>query len=588
MKKSATAIHTRLLRHVRSVRLYVATMVALSILVGVFIVMQAHYLAHIVNAVFLDRQGLSQVAIPLALLLLVMIARAALLWGSEVTAQSTACRVKKTLRQRLFAHLLRLGPLYAKGERSGELVQTLSEGVESLDAYFSQFVPQFCAALFIPTIILVAVFTTDWLSGIILLVTMPLLPFFMLLIGKQAGAMTRRRWQVLSQMSAHFLDVLQGLPTLKLFGRNEVQRETVRRVSERFGAITMQVLRIAFLSSLVLEMGATICTAIIAVEIGLRLLYGTMPFAQAFFVLLLTPEFFGPLRALGTQFHASMSSSAGAQRLFEILDVPTPERFAAATPAPTLNGARLLQFQDVSVSYSTPDGELQPALKGISFSLHAGQKVALVGPSGAGKSTVAHLLLRFLEPDQGQICVDGVPLRQFPIQEWREQVAWQPQRPTLFDLSVLENIRMGRPSAARDEVVRAARQAYVHDEIQALPKGYDTIIGERGSRLSGGQIQRVCLARAFLKNAPILLLDEATSTLDPEGEERVLRAIETLAHERIVLMIAHRLNTVRTADAIILLNEGKVIDIGSHDALLQRSGMYAALISAFADEEVLV
>jgi ABC-type multidrug transport system fused ATPase/permease subunit len=158
----------------------------------------------------------------------------------------------------------------------------------------------------------------------------------------------------------------------------------------------------------------------------------------------------------------------------------------------------------------------------------------------------------------------------------------------LFDLSVLENIRMGRPSAARDEVVRAARQAYVHDEIQALPKGYDTIIGERGSRLSGGQIQRVCLARAFLKNSPILLLDEATSTLDPEGEERVLRAIETLAHERIVLMIAHRLNTVRTADAIILLNEGKVIDIGSHDALLQRSGMYAALISAFADEEVLV
>src|SRR5215467_13565368 len=214
MKKSATTIHTRLFRQVRTVRLYIAAIVALSILTGGFIVLQAHYLAHIVNAVFLDRQGLSQVAFPLTLLLLVMIARAALVWGSEITAQSAACTVKKTLRQRLFAHLLRLGPLYARGERSGELVQSLSEGVESLDAYFGQFIPQLCATLCIPALLLVAIFTIDWLSGVILLVTMPLLPFFMLLIGKQAGAMTRRRWQALSQMSAHFLDVLQGLPTL--------------------------------------------------------------------------------------------------------------------------------------------------------------------------------------------------------------------------------------------------------------------------------------------------------------------------------------------------------------------------------------
>ncbi len=588
MKKSATALHTRLFRHVRSVRLSIAALVALSILTAVFIIMQAHYLAHIVNAVFLDRQGLSQVAIPLALLLLVMIARATLIWGSEVTAQSAACTVKKTLRQRLFAHLLRLGPLYAKGERSGELVQTLSEGVESLDAYFSQFIPQLCAALVHPELILVVIFTSDWLSGVILLVTMPLLPFFMLLIGKQAGAMTRRRWQVLSQMSAHFLDVLQGLPTLKLFGRGPAQRETVRRVSERFGAITLQVLRIAFLSSLVLEMGATICTAIIAVEIGLRLLYGTMPFAQAFFILLLTPEFFGPLRSLGTQFHASMSSSAGAQRIFDILELPAQEQQQRSVLASVPDRPRSLEFRDVSVSYRLPDGECQPALHGVSFSVQAGQIVALVGPSGAGKSTIAHLLLRFLEPDQGQICVDGAPLHCFPAREWRGQIAWQPQRPTLFDLSVMENIRLGRPSATRDEVVHAARQACMHDEIQALPKGYDTIAGERGSRLSVGQIQRIGLARAFLKNAPILVLDEATSMLDPEGEEQVLGAIETLAHERIVIMITHRLNTIRTADAIILLNEGRVVDAGPHAALLRRSAMYAALMRAFAGEEVLV
>jgi len=570
------------------VRLYIAAIVALSILTGVFIVLQAHYLAHIVNAVFQDRQGLSQVAFPLALLLLVVIARAALMWGGEVTAQSAACTVKKTLRQRLFGHLLRLGPLYAKGERSGELVQTLSEGVESLDAYFGQFVPQLCATLVIPTLILVAIFTTDWLSGVILLVTMPLLPFFMLLIGKQAGAMTRRRWQVLSQMSAHFLDVLQGLPTLKLFGRSQAQRETVHRVSERFGALTLQVLRIAFLSSLVLEMGATICTAIVAVEIGLRLLYGTIPFAQAFFVLLLAPEFFGPLRALGTQFHASMSSTAGVQRIFDILELPVQEQPQHSHQPRVPGRPCALEFQDVSVSYHLPDGKRQPALHGVSFSVQAGQIVALVGPSGAGKSTITHLLLRFLEPDQGQIYVDSVPLHQFPVQRWRQQVAWQPQRPTLFDLSVLENIRIGRPGATRDEIMDAARQACIHDEIQALPKGYDTVIGERGSRLSGGQIQRIALARAFLKNAPILVLDEATSTLDPEGEQLVLQAIEALVRGRMVLMIAHRLNTVRMADQIVVLHEGKVVDVGSHYALLQRSNVYQVLMSAYTDEEVLV
>jgi ATP-binding cassette subfamily C protein CydD len=603
MKKNATAIHTRLFRYVRSMRLSLAVMAVLSILTGVFIVMQAHYLAQIVNGVFLGEHPLSQVAIPLTILLLVMIARAVLIWVSEVVAQNAACTVKKTLRQRLFAHLLKLGPLYAKGERSGELVQTLSEGVESLDAYFSQFVPQLCATLFIPAIVLIAIFTIDWLSGVLLLVTMPLLPFFMMLIGKQARAMTQRRWQVLSQMSAHFLDVLQGLATLKLFGRSQAQRETVRRVSEHFGEMTMKVLRIAFLSSLVLEMGATICTALVAVEIGLRLLYGTMPFTQAFFVLLLTPEFFGPLRSLGTQFHASMSSSAGAQRIFDLLEVPVQEQSVGASVvmggwedlygrprrlASVPRKPRSLQFQDVSVSYHLPDGKRQPALQSVSFSVQAGKKVVLVGPTGAGKSTIAHLLLRFLEPEQGTICLDGLPMHRFPVEQWRKQVAWQPQRPTLFDMTVTENMRIGRSDATLDEVFRAARQACIHDEIQALPHGYDTVIGERGTRLSGGQIQRLSLARALLKNAPILVLDEVTSTLDSESETQVLRVIETLALDRIVLMIAHRLNTIRMADQIVVLHEGKVVDVGSHYALLQRSKIYQALVSAYADGEVLV
>ena len=588
MQKSATAIHKRLFRYVRLMRLHGAVIVALTILSGILIVMQAYYLTQVVNEVFMERWGLSQVAVPLTLLLLVMIARASLVWWSEITAQSIACTVKKTLRQQLFAHLLRLGPLYAKGERSGELVQTLTEGVESLDAYFSQFVPQLCTTLFIPVVILIAIFTIDWLSGVLLLVTLPLLPFFMMLIGKRAKAMTQRRWQVLSQLSAHFLDVLQGLPTLKLFGRSQMQREIVRRVSEHFSKITMKVLRIAFLSSLVLEMGATICTALVAVEIGLRLLYGTMPFTQAFFVLLLTPEFFGPLRSLGAQFHASMSSSAGAQRIFDILDVPAQEQLQHSRPRSIPRKPRSLQFQDVSFSYHLPDGKRQSALHNVSFNIHVGKKLVLVGPTGSGKSTIAHLLLRFLEPEQGNIYLDGLPIHCFPVEEWRKQVVWQPQRPTLFNMTIMENIRLGRSDATLDEVIRAARQAHIHDEIQALPQGYDTIIGERGARLSGGQIQRVSLARAILKNAPILVLDEVTSTLDSESETQILQTIETHALDRIVLMIAHRLNTIKTADQIVVLHEGKVVDVGSHDALLQRSKFYQALMTAYMDEEVLV
>ena len=499
-----------------------------------------------------------------------------------------ACTVKKTLRQHLFAHLLRLGPLYAKRERSGELVQTLTEGVESLDAYFSQFLPQLCTTLFIPAVILIAIFTIDWLSGVLLLVTLPLLPFFIMLIGKQAKAMTERRWQVLSQMSAHFLDVLQGLSTLKQFGRSKAQQEIVHRVSERFSEITMKVLRIAFLSSLVLEMGATICTALVAVEIGLRLLYGTLPFTQAFFILLLTPEFFGPLRSLGTQFHASMSSSAGAQRIFDILDVPLQEQQQHSNLVSISRKPRCLRFQDVSVSYDLPDGKRQPALRSVSFSMQVGKKMVLVGPTGAGKSTIANLLLRFLEPEQGTICLDGVPIHSFPIEEWRKQVAWQPQRPTLFNMMVAENIRLGCSDATLDEVIQAARQASIHDDILALPQGYDTVIGERGARLSGGQIQRVSLARAILKNAPILVLDEVTSTLDSDSETQVLRTIETLALDRIVLMIAHRLNTIRTADQIVVLHEGKVVDVGSHYDLLHRSKIYQTLMSAYMDEEVFV
>ncbi len=579
-------INKRLFQYVKTMRIYVGMVALLSLLTGLCIVLQSHYIAQIINGAFLVRQPLAQIMPALSILLLVLLGRAAVIWGNEAATNFVSSTVKGDLRLRLFQHILKLGPMYVKGERSGEIVNTAADGVDALDAYFIQFFPQACATMIIPTIVLITVFATDTLSGVVLLVTWPILPFFMILIGKQASAMTERRWYLLSSLSAHFLDVLQGMTTLKLFGRNRVQEETIQRISERYGATTMKVLRVAFLSSFVMELGATISNAIIAVEIGLRLLYGTIPFEQAFFVLLLTPEFYLPLRALGAQFHASMESAAGAQRIFDVLETPVREQTVTSENTPERDGSQTLRFDAVHYAYPTAEGQSYPALKNVSFELHPGQKTALVGPSGAGKSTLANLLLRFLEPNQGRILLNGVPIQTFSAQDWRTRVAWQPQRPYLFNITVAENIRLGNPMASLEQVIQAARQADIHDFIETLPAGYDTVIGERGTRLSGGQAQRLSLARVFLKDAPILVLDEATSTLDTESEARVLQAIDAITQDRIVLVIAHRLNTITSADQIVVLQDGRVEDSGSHQELLARSQLYQKLIAAYDDDTV--
>lgn len=573
----------RLVRSARAARAGLAATVGLGWLAGVVLVFQAWYLSLVVNDVFLGGASLEQVR-PLFLVLLVLsLARAGLSWGSGVAANRVAGRVKTDLRGRLSAHLLALGPAYTHGERSGELTNTAVEGVEALDAYFSQYLPQLALAALVPLTILFFVLPRDLLSGLILLLTAPLIPLFMFLIGNVAEAMTRRQWKSLSRMSAHFLDVLQGLTTLKLLGRARDQIQTIDQVSDQFRQTTMGVLRVAFLSALVMEMVSTLSTAVVAVAIGVRLLYGRMPFQEAFFVLLLTPEFYMPLRQLGTRFHASMAGMAAAQRIFEVLSVKAEVEDKAKVKVEAEDDLDLSLNLGISLNnihYAYDDGE-RPALKGLSFQIAPGQKVALVGPSGAGKSTVAHLLLRFIEPDQGVIRVGDVPLQHVPARTWRAQVAWVPQTLYLFHASVAENIRLARPDASLDQVVWAAEQAHAHDFIQALPQGYDTPVGERGARLSGGQAQRIALARAFLKDSPFLILDEATANLDPEDQARIQDSIERLMQGRTALIIAHRLPTVYRADQILVMSDGRVAESGTHDVLLERGELYRRLVMAY-------
>lgn len=577
-------VSKRLLLRALNSRIALVVTILLGFTGGITIVLQARLLSRAINLAFLEREGLAQLSPLLAALFLIITIRSFVLFGGEISADYLARNVKTRLRIELFEHLFLLGPQFARGERTGELVNTIVEGTEALDRYFREYLPQLAIAALVPLTLLVFVFPVDLISGIILLVTAPLIPIFMVLIGSLADELTRRQWRSLGMMSAHFLDVLQGLTILKMLGRSQAQIRVIGQVSNQYRLSTMRVLRVAFLSALVLELLSTMSTALIAVGVGLRLLYGSLNFEDAFFILVIAPDFYLPLRLLGTRFHASVAGITAARQMFDILDT-APAGLAAsgidtqAVRIPVQSSSPEIRLQEVCFTYP---GEGKPLLQQVSLTIPPGKIVALVGPSGAGKSTIASLLLGFGKADTGEIYFDGVPVSNLPLEERRAWIAWVPQMPYLFNQSVFENIRLGKPDASREQVISAAKQAYAHDFILTLPQGYDTQIGERGARLSGGQAQRIALARAFLKNAPLLVLDEATAHLDPELELQIQLAVRKLLSGRSVLVIAHRLSTAAQADQVCVLSQGHIVQSGNHEQLIRQDGLYRRMASAHA------
>lgn len=553
---------------------------------GAALILEAAWLADIVDGAFLRGLDLEQL-LPLLGALLVWIAlRAVIQAASEYASGQLAQRIKSDLRGRLLRKLTELGPNYTKGERSGELVGTVYEGVEQLESYLAKYLPQTALAMLIPAAVFTVVAGLDWLSALVLAVTLPLLVLFMILVGMAAKAKAEKQYKTLGRLGSHFLDVLRGLPTLRMFNRSRAQIDIISRIGEEYRQTTMGTLRLAFLSAFVMELFTTLSTAVVAVFLGLRLVNGEIGFEHAFLVLLLTPEFYQPVRALGTQFHASTNGMAAAKRILAILQTEPPgwtEREGARSLAPNARGYRIA-FESVGFRYPDAGEEASAALMGLTFTIEPGERVAIIGPTGAGKSTVLDLLQGFIRPAEGRITIDGVDVGELSMKWWRTQWSTVSQQVHLHPGTVRDNLMMGRAEAGEEELRSAIRMARA-DFIETLPMGIDTVLGE-SVRLSGGQVQRLAIARAMIKKAPLLLLDEPTSSLDPFHENAVREGLAALLKDGMSITVAHRLETIRDADRIIVLDGGRIVECGRPSELHASGGRYAEFVKAGAPAEL--
>ncbi len=548
---------------------------------GCVFIVQAFLLSRIIHGVVIEARPREALTGWFGGLALTILLRALAGWRRETSGFAAGARVRAAVRMELLGRVAARGPAFTRQERTGALASVLVEQVEGLQGFYALFLPQLALGILLPLTIAAAVVPVSWAAGLLLLATAPMIPLFTILVGMGAESVSQRHFQSLARMSAHFLDVLQGLATLKLFDRSREEADAIARVSADYRRRTMSVLHVAFLSSAVIEFFASLSIALVAVYLGMSYLgyfnfglYGQpITLADGLFILLLAPEFYLPLRELGAHYHARARALAAAEEIRALLQGPLPGLCGGRGRLTLTEGIRL-QCRELHFAY---DGGRRPALKGVSLELAPGRCSALVGGSGAGKSTLVFLLLGFITPDEGEILVNGAPLNAIAPGRWHRQVGWLGQNPVLFHGSLRENLRLGQPDAGEDRVTEAARAAGVLDFARRLPQGLDTPVGEQGAGLSRGQAQQVALARVFLKNAPVLLLDEPTAGLDADSERRVLDAIESFRVGRTVLTVTHRLAEIGRADHILVMEGGRIIENGTPAGLLCAGGPFQRL-----------
>ncbi|ROR43123.1 ATP-binding cassette subfamily C protein CydCD [Kitasatospora cineracea] len=523
-------IDPRLLAHARTTRAFLAGSVLLGGAGAALLVAQAGLIATLVVRAF--QHGDSPLRGPLLGLAAVTLGRALVAWLTELTAHRSVAAVKSTLRRRLLDHATALGPAHLTGRRTGDLATLATRGVDALDDYFARYLPQLALAVVVPLVVLARILGADWESAAIVCVTLPLIPLFMVLIGHATQARTDRQFAGLARLSHHFLDVVAGLPTLKVFGRARAQAAAIGRITEDYRRATLRTLRLAFVSSFALELLSTLSVALVAVSIGFRLVNGTLDLETGLLVLVLAPEVYLPIRQVGALYHSSAEGLAAAGKIFEVLETPLPA--GGTRPAPTGTDLRV---EHLTVRHPGRAGD---TLSGFSMTVPAGRTTVLTGPSGAGKSTLVSVLLGFTRPDGGRVLLGDQDLADTDRAGWHAQVAWVPQHPQLFAGTVAENVRLARPDASEDRLAAALAAAHVDFTTP------DTLLAENGHGLSAGQRQRLALARALLADRPVLILDEPTAHLDPVTEAALLDTLRTL--DRTVLLITHRPALTALAD----------------------------------------
>jgi ATP-binding cassette, subfamily C, bacterial CydD len=548
------AIDPRLLHRARPVRVLLATDAALGVIAALLALGQAVLIANVAARAF-GGASLADVGVALVLLAAVVVARAGTTWGFEVAGRRAATDVLSQLRLDLVGRRLRDRPAALDGVESAEVATVAVGGLDALETAYARYLPQMVLAVVVPVAVLVLAAAIDPVSAAVMLLTLPLVPVFMWLVGRYTERRATERRHALARLATHFLDVVRGLPTLRAFNRGPAQVTQIERVADEYRRATMGTLRVAFLSGAVLELAATLGIALVAVTVGVRLVEGGVGFEAGLTVLVLAPELYLPLRNLAAQYHASADGLAVATRLLDLIeDGPSAARGGVRPPKPSEVPVRL---EDVSFAYPARDGLV---LDAVDVELGPGETVALVGPTGSGKTTIGSLLLRLADPTSGRLLAGNVDLAACDPTAWREQIAWVPQRPTLFRGTIADNIRLGRSSARGDEVRRAAALAGADAFVADLPDGYETVVGDGGRPLSAGQVQRLALARAFLRDAPLVILDEPTANLDPVSAELVGEAVDRLRGGRSVLLIVHRPELARRADRIVTLAAGRIVE----------------------------
>ncbi len=556
---------------------------------AVLIIIQAMLLAKMIKMVFLDALSLQALTPSIIQLLTIIAIRGLLSITSEASAKSLSVKVKTSLRNAVLQKITRLGPVYIAGAKRGDLINLAYDGIEALDGYFSQYLPQVIMAGFVPIAILIAVFPKEPLSGVLFLLTAPLIPVFMALIGLMSEQRTKKQWSLLTKLASRFYDTLQGLEVIKLVNQTSQREQLIADTDTAYRKATMEVLRYTFLSAMALELIATISTAVLAVEIGIRLLYGRIAFEPALFILILAPEFYLPLRQLGVKYHASMTGIQAAKQIFTFLHENEPEKELKIIESEnqdklgsiTTSDVDIfpIRFNDVSARYPQTDRD---SLSKITFEVKEGEHIALVGATGSGKTTLTYLLMQFLSPSVGTITASDIDIQDWIVDDWRRQVAWVPQSPAIFLGTIEENIHLGADQELDQRLQPALHFAGLSGWVETLPEKTKTIMGERGSNISSGQKQRIALARAFYKNAPLLILDEPTSAVDPILEEELTISTQTLMDGKTVFTIAHRLPTIIQSDRIILLEKGQIVETGSHPSLMSNCGAYARFVHQYS------